>query len=168
MTEQAAIFRILIRQHREMDAMLAQLADAESAQHRGTVLPVLELQLLAHAKAEEATLYRELTRAGEKKETRHAKREHRDIEDALAALTALDYDDERWEAALEHLTKTVDHHVEEEEGDVFETAQEMLAPEVIEALAEAFSENRRQQLEALGGIDDGYTESTKDGLLEQA
>lgn len=168
MTQQPELFRILHQQHQEVDAMLGQLADGEDVELRAKLLPVLEQQLLSHAKAEEETFYKELERAGEKGEAKHAKHEHRDIEAALTELMALEPDDEGFDAALQNLTKTVKHHVEEEESDVFEAAQEALSPEVLDEIAAEFMEARRKNLEKLGGTDDGYSELTKDQLLAEA
>jgi hemerythrin superfamily protein len=168
MTQQPELFRILTRQHREVDAMLSQLATVEDGQIRSKLLPVLEQQLLAHAKAEEETLYRELAREGEKGEAKHAKREHRDIETALKELLALDVGDDGWDDALQHLTETVQHHVEEEEGDVFDAALRSLDPEKLDEVAAEFTERRRQQLEKLGGNDDDYADLNKDELLAEA
>jgi hemerythrin superfamily protein len=167
-TPQPELFHILTRQHREVDAMLSQLASSDDAELRGKLVRVLEQQLLAHAKAEEATLYEKLAREGEKGEAKHAKREHRDIEEALTELVALEPDDSGWTAALRHLTKTVQHHVEEEESDVFEAAARSLDPEMLDEIAAEFNEERLQQLERLGGTDDGYAELSKDELLEEA
>lgn len=168
MTQQPELFRILTRQHREVDAMLSQLATVEDTEIRGKLLPVLEQQLLAHAKAEEETFYRALAREGEKGEAKHAEREHRDIETALSKLMALDLDDDDWDDALQHLTETVQHHVEEEEGDVFDAALRSLDPERLDEVAAEFTEHRRKQLERLGGSEDGYADLSKDELLEEA
>lgn len=168
MTQQPELFRILTRQHHEVDAMLSQLAAVEDAELRGKLLPVLEQQLLAHAKAEEETFYRALAREGEKGEAKHAKHEHRDIEAALSELMALALDDDGWDAALQRLTKTVQHHVKEEEGDVFDAARRSLDPETLDEVTAEFTEHRRQQLERLGGSDDGYADLNKDELLEEA
>jgi hemerythrin superfamily protein len=168
MTQRPNLFRTLIRQHREVDAMLSQLARSEDTDLRAKLLPVLEQQLLAHAKAEEETFYRALAREGEQGEAKHAEREHRDVEAALAELLALDVDDADWSAALEQLTQAVQHHVEEEESAVFEAAERSLDAAELEKLAEQLTEHRRKHLESLGGTDDGYDHLTKEELLEEA
>jgi hemerythrin-like domain-containing protein len=168
MTQQPELFRILIKQHREVDGMLTQLRQAEDPETRGKLFPVLEQQLMAHAKAEEKTFYAELARAGEKGETKHAKREHQDIERAIQEVEALDLDDEGWSDALDRLIETVQHHVEEEEGELFEAAQRSLDAETLDQLAEDFQAQRKEELERLGATDDGYDELTKEELLEEA
>lgn len=168
MTQQAEIFRILSLQHREVDAMLSQLAATDDVELRAKLLPVLEQQLLAHAKAEEETLYVKLKREGEKSEAKHAEREHRDIEEALTELLALEPDDDEFPVALQNLTKTVKHHVEEEESDLYDAASRAFDTEQLDEIAAEFVENRRMQLEKLGGTDDDYAELSKDELLQQA
>jgi hemerythrin-like domain-containing protein len=168
MTQQPELFQILIKQHREVDGMLTQLAESDDPELRIKLFPVLKQQLIAHAKAEEKTFYVRLARAGEQGEAKHAKHEHKDIEAAIEQVEALDSDDEGWSAALEHLTETVQHHVEEEEGDVFDAARSSIDADVLDQLADEFMAQRKKELEQLGAVDDGYTELTKEELLEQA
>ena len=70
--------------------------------------------------------------------------------------------------ALQRLTETVQHHVKEEEGDVFDAARRSLDPETLDEVTAEFTEHRRQQLERLGGSDDGYADLNKDELLAEA
>lgn len=168
MSEQVELFRILTKQHQEVDGMLLQLAREQDVETRKSLFPVLKQQLLAHAKAEEKTFYPALAQAGEDDEAEHAEREHEDIEAALEKVEGLDFEDDGWDDALQELTEAVQHHVKEEEGDVFDTARESLDDEQLEQLAEEFREQRKTELEALGGTDDGYDELTKQELLEEA
>jgi hemerythrin-like domain-containing protein len=168
MTQQPELFRILIKQHREVDSMLTQLGQADDPETRGKLFPVLKQQLMAHAKAEEKTFYPALARVGEQGEAKHAKREHQDIERAIREVEALELDAEGWSDALDRLIETVEHHVEEEEGDVFEAALRSLDAETLDRLAEDFQAQRKEELERLGATDDGYDQLTKPELLEEA
>jgi len=168
-TTQPKLFQILVKQHHEVDAMLAELAELEHAGPRRSLFLVLEQQLMSHAKAEEKTFYVALKRAGEKRDAKHAEHEHREIEEAIAGVEKVGFaDDAAWTTAIEKLTETVKHHVEEEESDVFEAALESLGSDELDELAEQFQEQRRIELEKLGGVDDGYDELSKQELLEQA
>ena len=168
-TTQPELFQILVKQHREVDTMLTKLAELEHAGPRRSLFLVLKQQLLSHAKAEEKTFYKALARAGEKRDAKHAEREHRDIEEAIVEVEGTGFaDDSAWTKAMKKLTKTVQHHVEEEESDVFEAALESLGPDELDAIAERFQEQRRAELELLGGADDGYDELSKQQLLELA
>lgn len=48
-----------------------------------------------------------------------AEREHQEAKDAIAALRGLSPDDPAFEDAFRTLREGVEHHVEEEEGEVF-------------------------------------------------
>lgn len=168
-TQQPELFQILTKQHREVDGMLAKLAEQEHAGSRQSLFRVLKQQLMSHAKAEEKTFYPALERAGEKRDAKHAKHEHREIEEAIAKVEAVGFDDDSaWTSAIENLTDTVKHHVEDEESDVFQAARDSLSDDELDAVAERFQAQRLVELEALGGVDDGYDELTKKELLEEA
>ena len=168
-TLQTELFQILIKQHREVDGMLTKLAELEHAGGRQSLFRVLKQQLMAHSKAEEKTFYPQLARAGEKREAKHAEHEHREIEEAILEVEAVGFeDDSAYRRAIQNLTEAVQHHVEDEESDVFQSALDAMSTEQLDQIAERFQEQRRVELEALGGIDDGYDELTKEELLEQA
>jgi hemerythrin-like domain-containing protein len=160
------LFRILVGQHREIDEMLTRLKSADDAMRR-ELCPRMRVNLLAHAKAEEKTFYAELARAGEQGEAKHAKREHREIEDALREIDSLDVADDRWPDVLSKLTDAVQHHVEEEESDVFAAARESISAAQLDEIAQRFEEQRQVELAALGAADD-YDRRTKEELLELA
>jgi len=170
MSEDVELFRILVKQHREVDKILSQLADTEDTDtgRREALFTSLKGKLLSHAKAEEKTFYVALSRAGEKKDTKHAKHEHREIEEAFAELDACAYDDEDFLAKVEELTDKVKHHVEEEESEIFDSARESIDAEVLDGLAGEFQAQQKQELMALGVDDDGFEELTKDELMEEA
>lgn len=166
---QPELFRILTTQHREVDAMLSMLAQSQGdIEKREALFPVLKQQLLAHSRAEEKVFYPAISRAGAEEQANEAEREHQDMEDALDEVESLDFDDEGWDDALRTLTERVRHHVQEEESAVFEAAREVLDDEQVEALTEAFREQRKELLESLGGEDDGYDQLTKQELMEEA
>jgi len=168
MSKEPELFRILKKEHREVDAMLTQLAGDDVAT-RERVYPRLKSNLLAHAKSEEKTFYPALQKAGEKEDAKHAKREHKEIEEALMKVDGLDYDDDGWVEAVEELTACVQHHVEEEEHEIFDTAREALDEEHLAQIAEQFQVHKRELLVQFGGgADDGYDELSKEELLEEA
>lgn len=170
MKEDVELFRILVKQHREVDELLEQLGETEDSEtaRRATLYTTLKTKLLSHAKAEEKTFYVELEKAGEKKDAKHAKHEHREIEDAIAKVDACEYDDEDFIETVEALADCVKHHVEEEESEIFDAARESLDIAVLQRLADDFQTQQQQEMTALGGKDDGFDELTKDELMEKA
>lgn len=168
MTKEPQLFVILKKEHKEVDAMLTELAGDDVAM-RQRVYPRLKSNLLAHAKSEEKTFYPELQKAGEKEDARHAKHEHKEIEAALMKVDGLDYDDDGWVEAVEELTACVQHHVEEEESEVFDAARESLDEAKLDEIAERFQAQKQELLLEFGGeAGDGFEELTKDELMEEA
>jgi hemerythrin superfamily protein len=163
------LFRVLVEQHREVDELLEQLANTDESEtdERARLFETMKAKLLSHAKAEEKTFYVALQRAGEKGDAKHAKREHREIEAALKAVDECDYDDEQFLEKVEELADCVTHHVEEEEGEIFDSAAEAISVEHLDRIAEEFLAQQKEELAALG-LDDGFDELTKQELLEKA
>ena len=59
-------------------------------------------------------------------------------------------DDEEWTAKFTVLKENVEHHVEEEEGEMFEKARKVLAKEDQEALGTRLEDAKLQEKRALG------------------
>lgn len=151
MAEQMELFQILMTQHEELAEMLTKLAESGDSDERKMLFPTLQQELLAHAKAEEQTLYEAIASAGGKAaapEIEESKREHQDIADALAQMDALDVDDEAWEEELRSLTEIVLEHVEEEESDLFAMARALLDDDALAKLSEDFQAQYEQELVA--------------------
>jgi len=55
--------------------------------------------------------------------------------------------DERWGAKLTVLKENIEHHIEEEEGDMFKTARSILSEEQLEALGAQMRELKARALE---------------------
>jgi hemerythrin-like domain-containing protein len=60
-------------------------------------------------------------------------------------------DQEEWTAKFTVLKENVEHHVEEEEGDMFPKARKVLSDKQAEALGTRMEEAKKQQLKAAAG-----------------
>ena len=95
--------------------------------------------LEAHATVEEEIFYPAVKKArseNTKDEVREAYEEHQQIKNLLAALSELNPDDESYDAKLKVLRDDVEHHVTEEEGEMFPDARKFLGKEKLQALGE--------------------------------
>jgi hypothetical protein len=77
--------------------------------------------------------------------TLEAYEEHNVVKTLLAELDVLPKDDETWEAKLTVLKENVEHHVEEEEGEMFKKARKVLSTEQIEALGARLEAAKKEQ-----------------------
>ena len=62
----------------------------------------------------------------------------------LKELEAMPVDTEQWAAKLKVLQENVEHHVEEEEGEMFKGAREVLTEEQIEQLGTQMEAAKKQ------------------------
>lgn len=92
----------------------------------------LRALLNAHTHAEEEVLYRILLQSDElRSEILEDYEEHHLINLLLNEMYDLSVTDERWEAKLEVLRETLEHHIEDEEAELFPFTRKMIPDEKI-------------------------------------
>ncbi|MDQ1523841.1 MAG: hypothetical protein QOE47_1765, partial [Pyrinomonadaceae bacterium] len=93
----------------------------------------LKQELDVHAHIEETIFYPVLKKAEETRDiTMEGIQEHHVVKVLLGELDAMGVGSETWTAKLKVLKENVEHHVEEEEGDMFKKAREVLSKEQLE------------------------------------
>ncbi len=107
----------------------------------------LKEELDIHAHIEETILYPVLKREAETRAiTFEGLEEHHVVKILLGELAAMSVDTEEWTAKLKVLKENVEHHVEEEESEMFRDARKILSKEQIEQIGDQlYAEKRRQQ-----------------------
>src|SRR5690554_5752339 len=113
------VVELILADHREFERLLRQLRNREA--DRAGLLHQLADLLVAHAEAEEREVYPALKRKApsEAEEIDHGAEEHAEGHEALLALQQTDIDDvDAFEEALEELSESLTHHLDEEERDV--------------------------------------------------
>ena len=109
----------------------------------------LKTELDVHAHIEETILYPAL----EEVEVTHditleAYEEHRLVKQLLAELEKMDKGEEQWTARFTVLKENVEHHVEEEEGEMFPKARKALSEEQAEELGTRLEAAKKSELKA--------------------
>ncbi len=105
----------------------------------------LKAELDVHTMIEETIFYPALKNAAESRDlTLEAYEEHRVIKDLLAELAAAEPGDQ-WDAKFTVLKENVEHHVDEEEGDLFKKAKDVLSTEQAEALGDQMAAEKERQ-----------------------
>jgi hemerythrin-like domain-containing protein len=141
------VVELILADHREFETLLRALRDR--TEDRAARLTELADLLVAHAEAEEDEVYPRLKRQApdEAEEIDHGAEEHADGHAALLALQQVDNtDDETFEEALEELSETITHHLDEEERDVLNAAREEVPDDLRAELGRAFRERRAELL----------------------
>jgi hemerythrin superfamily protein len=165
------VVELILADHREFEELIRDLRNRE--EDRAAKLADLADLLVAHAEAEEAVVYPQLQREAPKEadDIAHGEEEHADGHVALLAVQrALDADTDTFEEALEELSETLTHHLDEEERDVLNAARENASDEVRSELGRAFRDRRAALLVSNPGRQQNVQrlvdEARREGLLD--
>lgn len=141
-------FSLLKSDHEKVAGILDRLeATTERAlKTREDLFAQLKTELDIHAHIEETILYPVLEKAEESRDiTLEAYEEHRLVKQLLGELEAAAKDDEQWTAKFTVLKENIEHHVEEEEGEMFKKARKVLSEDEIETLGTRLEEAKKKQ-----------------------
>jgi hemerythrin-like domain-containing protein len=127
-------FKLLQTDHRNVAALFDQLERA-SGKAKLSVFNQIKTELELHTHIEETIFYPALEKPEETHDlTLEAYEEHAVVKKLLSELSRARTADEEWEAQAKVLRENVEHHVEEEENELFEKAESALSEEELEEL----------------------------------
>jgi iron-sulfur cluster repair protein YtfE (RIC family) len=128
---------LLKADHERVNRLFKQVRDTPKGEH-----PALFKQIYAeldvHTQIEEKIFYPALLKQGDKPLndiTREGIEEHRQAKMFLGELKKLTPTNKQYEAKLTVLMEDIEHHVKEEEGDMFKQAEDQLSAEALDRLA---------------------------------
>jgi iron-sulfur cluster repair protein YtfE (RIC family) len=105
----------------------------------------LEEELEIHMEGEERFFYTALEQHDEAREkVLESYEEHQVAKTLLGAFNSLAVDDERWGAKLKVLQQVVEHHLQEEEREVFKLARKALDKRQMQEMAVQFQRHKRE------------------------
>src|SRR5689334_2668229 len=139
-------FNLLKADHRKVEELFEQLESA-SGQSKMRVFEQIKTELELHTHIEETIFYPALEEPKQTHDlTLEAYEEHDVVKRLLRELGRAKTADDEWEAKAKVLQENVEHHVEEEENELFKKAAAVLGQEEIEALGEELeTEKMRKQ-----------------------
>jgi len=134
--EHVALKRLL----RELDA-----TTERAVKTRTELLSRVTDALLAHETIEEELFYPALKRHPRAKDiVLEGIEEHNVVDSLLGELTTLAVDDEKWGAKAGVMIENIEHHIEEEETDMFVKARQVFSPVELRELGEAMVARRAE------------------------
>jgi len=139
-------FNLLKTDHRKVAELFDELESADGKAKR-QVFEQIKTELELHTHIEEKIFYPALEKPRETHDlTLEAYEEHDVVKKLLQQLSRARTANDEWEAQAKVLRENVEHHVEEEENELFEKAEAALGEERIEALGdEMAAEKERKQ-----------------------
>jgi hemerythrin superfamily protein len=144
------IYSLLRQDHQRVKELFEQIEATEpnGGGKRETVFGAIKKELMVHKEAEESTFYAALSVLPEMSDRiEEAMEEHVDVEELLQELDETDTGSDAFMAQLAELREEVEHHVSEEENEIFPRARELLTEEQADSLAREM-QTQKQRLEA--------------------
>jgi hemerythrin-like domain-containing protein len=129
--------KLLEKDHRRFERLMKEGEDtsARAKKRRHEILATLADEIAAHERKEERLLYPALKRHKDARDiVLEGYQEHHVADVLVDELKRLPATDERWAAKFKVLKESLEHHIEEEEGDMFKTARTALGRERLEEL----------------------------------
>jgi hemerythrin superfamily protein len=126
--------KMLKQQHREVEKLFKQFEAAKSAGPREKTFYEIADALAVHATIEERHFYPGVKAAQTEEILLESVEEHLEIKRVIADLLDMDAGDEEFEAKMKVLQENVEHHVEEEEGELFPKVEKLVDGETLEAI----------------------------------
>ena len=147
------VFALLKEDHEKVAAMLEAIDETteRAVKGREDLFTRVKAELDLHAAVEEEIFYPALEEADETRDiTLEAYEEHRLVKQLLGELAAAPKDTEEWTAKFTVLKENIEHHVEEEEGELFKKARQVLNKEEAEAIGDRIQQAKQQNKAAAG------------------
>lgn len=144
----ARIFADLKADHDQQRKLLAQIAETSGdSEERRTLFETLMLDLSAHAAAEEESLYASMLGNPELREdARHSVSEHKEVDDMLGELRELKMSSPGWLVKFKEMRHRYEHHIDEEEEEMFPAASKEMSRDETERLGRYFEERKPKEL----------------------
>jgi len=126
---------MLESQHREMEELFDRLEKADRGDRKHKLFTQLADKLAVHASIEEEGFYPAVKAKRTEDILLESLEEHLGIKRVLADLIDLDASDETFDAKTKILQQQVEHHVGEEEEDLFPKVKKIFDEETLVAIA---------------------------------
>ncbi|MBC7531204.1 MAG: hemerythrin domain-containing protein [Oligoflexus sp.] len=155
-SDEMSVLDVLKLDHRKAEMLFKEIRKESNKQEGFAIFNQLKADLTTHSEAEEETVYRRfLQHPDMKRHLDDAWREHVKIRAMLDGLTGCRNDHKLFLHQLNDLQKLVDHHVNEEEGEIFDLIKKHADEAELIHLSQDFLRAKQTVQEAISsnGID---------------
>ena len=137
------IYEALKKDHDEVRDLLKELISLEvNDDYRYVLVEEIRNALIPHSRAEESVFYNAIRAVSsdrtDKSEVMHGFKEHLEAETLLRTLQVMDKVNMEWKATAEKLLSALEHHIQEEETEIFSVAKNLFSEEEATSMAQAF------------------------------
>lgn len=148
-SDSKALFEELKQDHKEVKNLLKSILKAEEEPEREELFAKMKTALTAHSEAEEEMFYPRLKEdEGTRSDALAAEVEHGIVKNLLGELEEMDDKmSDEWTAKCKVMKDLVEHHVEEEESQIFKDARKVLDKDELTELAGEFESAKEAHME---------------------
>ena len=140
--------------HREMLEKIGQTSG--DSEERRELFEAFRVEVTAHAASEEESLYAEMLADPELREDgRHSVAEHKELDDMLGELQETDMASGAWLTKFKEMRHRYEHHIEEEEEEMFPAAEAHFDKAKAEKLGAKYDRRKPAELELAETSDNG-------------
>ncbi len=141
------IYAAIKSDHDEHRALLETIAGTSGASdERKKAWDTFYHDVKSHAAAEEETFYSKLiSKTWGQDAARHSVHEHQQLDDLMEELREMDMGHGSWLEKFKTLKHEYEHHMDEEENEVFARAREVIPSSEIKGYGERFLERKQKE-----------------------
>jgi hemerythrin superfamily protein len=138
---------LLTDDHQKVKQLFQQAQQIQDNQQKKEMFDKIDMELAIHADIEETIFYPALEEHDAFKEmVQEARQEHEDVEQLLLEIEDLATEDTDFSSQLAELEETVEHHVAEEEGEMFPKIREIFDEGTLERLGKKLASAKGKQI----------------------
>lgn len=138
---------LLKKDHRKVGDLFAQFKATKDEKKHQQLFEQIRAELETHTYIEETVLYPTFEKYGDLKAmVLEAYEEHKQIKTLINEVTALSEGSERFDAKLKVMGENVEHHVKEEEDDIFPKVRKLFDQQQLEQLGLELEAAKKQFL----------------------
>ncbi|MGE5656109.1 MAG: hemerythrin domain-containing protein [Actinomycetota bacterium] len=137
------IFELIKKDHRQVESLFAEIESSKDAKKIAALFERLYKELNLHSEVEELTFYPSMREYEETEELlEEAEEEHVEVKTMLEEMKPFSPTSSEFKTRLASLKSAVQHHVQEEENEVFPQVQQCMSKEELSALATEFQQTK--------------------------
>ncbi|WP_348762755.1 hemerythrin domain-containing protein, partial [Hyphomonas atlantica] len=142
-----SIYETLKKDHDTHRELLAQLAETTGdSSRRRELWKQFYYDVGGHAAAEEETFYSPLMEKEDgQPKGRHSVAEHKELDDIIQELDEMDMSSPGWMTRFKTLRHDYEHHIDEEEEEIFPVAKKVIGKDEDGAISQSFLKRKARE-----------------------
>ncbi|KCZ58272.1 MULTISPECIES: hemerythrin domain-containing protein [Hyphomonas] len=142
-----SIYETLKKDHDKHRELLAQLAETTGdSSRRRELWKQFYYDVGGHAAAEEETFYSPLMEKEDgQPKGRHSVAEHKELDDIIQELDEMDMSSPGWMTRFKTLRHDYEHHIDEEEEEIFPVAKKVIGKDEDGAISQSFLKRKARE-----------------------